>query len=99
MQAIASALGTNPQYLLLGEDTQYIHDQDKAGKSLDTSEDEIEIKFYDELPISCGFGSFGEVLERDAKTLKVKKQPLLERNISRSNCAAFLQAAIQCFQQ
>lgn len=89
MQAIASALGTNPQYLLLGEDTQYIQDQVKVGKSLETSEDEIEIKFYDELPISCGFGSFGEVLERDAKTLKVKKQPLLERNITKSNCAAF----------
>ncbi|ENV73560.1 hypothetical protein F946_01072 [Acinetobacter johnsonii ANC 3681] len=87
MQAIASALGTNPQYLLLGEDALPI--LDKVGKNSETSEDEIEIKFYDELPISCGFGSFGEVLERDAKTLKVKKQPLLERNISRSNCAAF----------
>ncbi len=75
MQAIASALGTNPQYLLLGEDTQYIQDQVNVGKSLETNEDEIEIKFYDELPISCGFGSFGEVLERDAKTLKVKNSP------------------------
>lgn len=87
MQSIATALGTNPQYLLLGEDTHSI--EDKVGKSSETNEDEIEIKFYDELPISCGFGSFGEVLERDAKTLKVKKQPLLERNISKSNCAAF----------
>lgn len=87
MQSIATALGTNPQYLLLGEDTHSI--EDKVGKSSETNEDEIEIKFYDELPISSGFGSFGEVLERDAKILKVKKQPLLERNISKSNCAAF----------
>ena len=72
---------------LEGEDTHSI--EDKVGKSSETNEDEIEIKFYDELPISCGFGSFGEVLERDAKILKVKKQPLLERNISKSNCAAF----------
>lgn len=61
MQSIATALGANPHYLLLGEDTHSI--EDKVGKSSETNEDEIEIKFYDELPISCGFGSFGEVLE------------------------------------
>ena len=52
------------------------------------SSDEIEIRYFDELQVSCGFGSFGEVLEKDAKRLVVSKKPLQDRNINPRDCIA-----------
>jgi phage repressor protein C with HTH and peptisase S24 domain len=52
------------------------------------SSNEVEIRYFDELQVSCGFGSFGEVLEKDAKKLTISKKPLQDRNINPRDCVA-----------
>lgn len=56
-------------------------------RNIDDS-NEIEIRYFDEIQVSCGFGSFGEVLEKDAKSLVISKKPLQERNINPRDCIA-----------
>lgn len=59
----------------------------KEQRRLDAT-NEIEIRYFDEIQVSCGFGSFGEVLEKDAKSLVISKKPLQERNINPKDCVA-----------
>lgn len=69
----------NPSELL----KNYTHSNDST---LDISQ--VEIRYFDEIQVSCGFGSFGEVLEKDAKSLVISKKPLQERNINPRDCIA-----------
>lgn len=50
--------------------------------------EEVEIKYFDDVHISCGTGSFAEVMEQHAKKITVNKNALTDRNILRENCVA-----------
>jgi len=88
LQAIAKALSVTQEYLLTGVNLGSFADCVTVMQSMDDSDD-VEIRYFDDISVSCGSGSFGEILEKDAKILKVKKQPLQERNINKNNCVAF----------
>ncbi|AWL29254.1 LexA family transcriptional regulator [Acinetobacter defluvii] len=51
--------------------------------------DEVEIKYFDQLPISCGNGAIGEIMESDFKVLKTNFQPLKDRGIRPNDCVVF----------
>lgn len=55
---------------------------------VDKAIDQVEIRYFDDVPVSCGSGSFGEILEKDAKKLTINLSPLKERNINPKECVA-----------
>ena len=91
MESIAQALSTTTTYLITGNSLY------KAADSVDATDDstainynknKVVIRYFDDLPISCGEGSFGEILERNAQPLEIDLPPLRERGISTDNCIA-----------
>lgn len=98
LESIADALLTTTRYLLTGVDdfgatpeqriAEYEAQQSLLRSNALDELNEIEIKYFDNLPVSCGFGTFGEVLERDAKRLTISVQPLKERHINKKDCIA-----------
>ena len=91
MEAIAQALGTTTTYLVTGNSAYKAGDAYNAAVDLiasDNNKNKAVIRYFDELPISCGEGSFGEILERNAKPLEVDFPPLRERGIVAKNCIA-----------
>lgn len=98
LDSIAEVLSTSSKFLLTGiQDSTSLDANQKTvfevkkqiihEKKL-LEDNEVVIKYFDELPISCGVGSFGEILEKDAKQLTISAQPLKDRNINKNNCIA-----------
>ena len=86
MKNIADSLKTTIDYLLTGrEDAQ---SNASVLSNIERNEDFVQIKYYDSIPVSCGFGSFGEILERDAKELTIAAEPLKQRSIRQKDCIA-----------
>lgn len=50
--------------------------------------EEVEIKYFDDVHVSCGSGSFAEAMEQHAKKITVNKNALTDRNILKENCVA-----------
>lgn len=99
MESIAQVLGKSTKFLLTGKELdpseinwKAEHDayyaQLKKEIAKNNTLDEVEIRYFENIPISCGSGSFGEILERDAKSITVSHKPLLERKISTKDCIA-----------
>lgn len=104
MEAIAQVLGVTSSYLLTGKMSVSINEHVKniendvskkienvsrfGGVSFPASE-LITIKYYSDMPVSCGYGSFGEVLEQEAEDLTINYSGLKDRHILPSMCAAF----------
>lgn len=88
IQALAQALNTTQDYLMTGKTPEAVTvSTDQQIPSFGNSDD-IEIRYFEDLAISCGFGSFGEVLERDAKTITINRKLLQERGINKRDCIA-----------
>ncbi|MDM1736682.1 helix-turn-helix transcriptional regulator [Acinetobacter towneri] len=88
IQALAQALNTTQDYLMTGKMPEAVTvSADQQIPSFGNSDD-IEIRYFEDLAISCGFGSFGEVLERDAKTITINRKLLQERGINKRDCIA-----------
>lgn len=88
IQALAQALNTTQDYLMTGKTPEAVTvSADQQILSFGNSDD-IEIRYFEDLAISCGFGSFGEVLERDAKTITINRKLLQERGINKRDCIA-----------
>lgn len=90
--AIAKVLGTTQEYLLTGG---YSGEVNAMGKIIEferelklSREEEVDIRYFEDAFVSCGNGSFGEVLEQEAKKITVTKSALNDRNILRDNCIA-----------
>jgi len=98
MEAIAQALGTSSGYLLTGKQThtpvkstidqivEHVSDNDEIAYQVNNL---VKIKYYPNLPISCGFGSFGEVLEQEHEEITINHNSLKDRHIHQSMCVAF----------
>jgi phage repressor protein C with HTH and peptisase S24 domain len=97
MEAIAQALGTSSSYLLTGKQNpvsnttidqiaDYVSNDDKVTFQINNL---VNIKYYPNLPISCGFGSFGEVLEQEHEEITINSNLLKDRYIHPSMCVAF----------
>ena len=99
MEAIAQALGVSSSYLLTGKqsfangENNTIHQIAEHASNTDEITYQInnlvKIKYFPNLPISCGFGSFGEVLEQDYEEITVNYNSLKDRHIHQSACVAF----------
>lgn len=102
MEAVAQALGTSSSYLLTGkQDTtgnkgqtngtidQIIEHVKNTDEILYQISNLVKIKYYPNLPISCGSGSFGEVLEQEYEEITVNSNALKDRHIHQSKCVAF----------
>ncbi|MFW1826442.1 XRE family transcriptional regulator [Acinetobacter sp. ULE_I092] len=99
MLSIANALGVTTGFLLTGGLTSPGNDigtinqiAESVSNVKDISyqiNDLVKIKYYPSLPISCGYGSFGEVLEQDYEEIDINPIHLKERNIQQSACVAF----------
>lgn len=66
---------------------KYLKSQNESKKS-QLNVNQVEIRYFDDVPVSCGSGSFGEILEKDAKKLIINLSPLKERNINPKECIA-----------
>ncbi len=105
MEAIAQALGTSSTYLLTGRSPSFNiaehaknikHDVDEklrtvsnlSGMTLVT-EDLVSIKYYSDIPMSCGFGSIGDILDQATEELTISYSGLRERHIYPAMCVAF----------
>ena len=89
MEAIAQALGTTTTYLITGNGAERTTDIASVAGNISKNlinKDKVVVRYFKDLPISCGDGSFGEVLERNAEPLEIDSQPLRERGISTDNC-------------
>ena len=99
MEAIAQALGVSSSYLLTGKqsfangENNTIHQIAEHASNTDEIKYQInnlvKIKYFPNLPISCGFGSFGEVLEQDYEEITVNYNSLKDRHIHQAACVAF----------
>lgn len=105
MEAIASVLGVSSSYLLSGKASSFNivehaksikNDVDEKLKTISNidgmisiNDDLISIKYYSDIPVSCGFGSFGEVLEKASEELTISYSGLKDRHIYPSMCVAF----------
>lgn len=98
MEAIAQALGTTSSYLLTGKQDlnrvnstieQIIEHTRDNSEIVHQINNLVKIKYYPNLPISCGFGSFGEVLEQDHEEITINQNSLKDRHIHQSMCVAF----------
>lgn len=102
MEAVAQALGTSSSYLLTGKHDS-VSSKGQTNGTIDQivehvkNTDEIlyqinnlvKIKYYPNLPISCGSGSFGEVLEQEYEEVTINSNALKDRHIHQSKCVAF----------
>ena len=101
LAAIAKVLSTSSNYLLTGKEPSIdeINAEFNNAKYLDSflyakeslglfNEDMIEVKYFKDVPFSCGGGGFGEALETEENRISVSKQALLQRGIVRENCIA-----------
>lgn len=98
MLSIANALGVSTGFLLTGDDyksskndglqeiQKQVSDSDQGLSDFELNQ--IQIRYFDDFPVSCGSGTFGEILEKDAKKLTINLQPLVERRISTKDCIA-----------
>lgn len=102
MEAIAQALGTSSSYLLTGKQdlvsnklqvnstieqiVEHVSNNDNIAHQINNL---VKIKYYPNLPISCGFGSFGEVLEQEHEEITINHNSLKDRHIHQSMCVAF----------
>lgn len=97
---IAKALGTFSSYLLTGDlsaddinaelnTAKYLDNIEYAKQKLGLYNDDlVEIRYFRDVPFSCGGGSFGEALESEENRISVSKQALLQRGIVKENCIA-----------
>ena len=90
MDAISAVLGTTSKYLLTGNDEVITSSDLKIIQSAKNalSNDDVEIKYFEDIAFSCGSGSFAEAIEKEAKRITISRIPLRERNISKDNCIA-----------
>lgn len=102
MEAIAQALGTSSSYLLTGKQ-EFANNKDYTNGTINqiiehvSNTDEIayqlnnlvKIRYYPNLSISCGSGSFGEVLEQEHEEITINSKSLNDRHIHQANCVAF----------
>lgn len=101
LESIAQVLGVSSSYLLTGKTVENIAEcitsnvseklqraSNFGGISFPTSE-LITIRYYPDLAISCGSGSFGEVLEKSSEELTINYSGLKDRHILPSMCVAF----------
>ena len=102
MEAIAQVLGTSSSYLLTGKQTtkddslqsnsvinQFIEQIDNNDQIAYQINNLVKIKYYPNLPISCGSGSFGEVLDQEYEEITINSNSLKDRHIHQSKCVAF----------
>ncbi|WP_372410229.1 XRE family transcriptional regulator [Acinetobacter radioresistens] len=93
LQSIADALKTTTTFLLTGVELPSLQrkpDLLANAKSVisEMARDEVSIKYFDDVNVSCGSGSFGEALEQEAKRIFVNATALNDRNISKDSCIA-----------
>lgn len=90
MDSIAAVLGTSSKYLLTGKEevTSKTRNEEEFLKNSIPLDDQVEIKFFEDVAFSCGDGSFVEALEKEAKRITISSMPLRERNINSNNCVA-----------
>ncbi len=98
MEAIAQALGSSSSYLLTGKQ-EFKENKgtiDQIVEHVSTNDEIIyqinnlvKIRYYPNLSISCGSGSFGEVLEQEHEEITINNKALKDRHILQANCVAF----------
>ncbi|TCB62231.1 XRE family transcriptional regulator [Acinetobacter terrae] len=95
MEAVAQVLGTSSSYLLTGKQdskgtidqiVEHVNNKDEILYQINNL---VKIKYYPNLPISCGSGSFGEVLEQEYEEITINNNSLKDRHIHQSKCVAF----------
>jgi len=102
LEAVAQVLGTSSSYLLTGKEVstnnkgqtngtinQIIDHVKNTDEILYQISNLVKIKYYPNLPISCGSGSFGEVLEQEYEEITINSNALKDRHIHQSKCVAF----------
>lgn len=95
MEAIAQVLGTSSSYLLTGKQesksaidqiVEHVNNKDEVLYQINNL---VKIRYYPNLPISCGSGAFGEVLDQDYEELTINSNSLKDRHIHQKYCVAF----------
>ena len=95
MEAIAQALGTSSSYLLTGKQgskgtidqvVEHVNNKDEILYQINNL---VKIRYYPNLPISCGSGAFGEAFDQDYEELTINSNSLKDRNIHQKYCVAF----------
>lgn len=102
MEAVAQVLGTSSSYLLTGKQdsvgnnaqtggtiNQIVEQLNNKDEILYQMNNLVKIRYYPNLPISCGSGSFGEALDSDYEELTINSNSLKDRHIHQSYCVAF----------
>lgn len=98
MEAIAQVLGSSSSYLLTGKQEfkenkgtvdqiiEHVNNNDEIIYQINNL---VKIRYYPNLSISCGSGSFGEVLEQEHEEITINNKALKDRHILQANCVAF----------
>jgi phage repressor protein C with HTH and peptisase S24 domain len=95
MEAVAQVLGTSSSYLLTGKQDskgtidQVVEHVNSNDQILYQINNLVKIKYYPNLPISCGSGAFGEALDQDYEELTINSKSLKDRHIHQQYCVAF----------
>lgn len=80
-------IGLNSGYLDT-ENTDIVNDNNKLPEKI-TFEDEVDVPFYEDFPLSCGAGLMVEALQGNAVKIQIKRSVLNRYSVLPSDVAAF----------